>query len=229
MSSWNVNKSSARYDFLRDVAQRQVDVAMFQENQNWHEDGAAAEVAWRLLQVEKEGKAAIAVRKNMNLLKHSRRSAKWALIVLESILFLSLYLPHTWGGEANLEKYCKTLKEVGRNMQDVKQKFHVSGIIAGTDAQVEVKPHQRPFVGGGTRMHRANYCEMEGRFESLFVDWTQTPFAKGGSPQEQRQTGLFFGNRARGSFRCGRSLITLLLPSTGKQGAQWQGIVALKI
>ena len=30
VSSWNINKSSARCDFLRDVAQCQVDVAMFQ-------------------------------------------------------------------------------------------------------------------------------------------------------------------------------------------------------
>ena len=59
-------------------------------------------------------------------------------------------------------------------MQDIKQKFHISGIIAGTDAQFEVKPHQGPFVGGGTRMHHENtakYCEMEGKFESLNKEW----------------------------------------------------------
>ena len=44
-------------------------------------------------------------------------------------------------------------------MQDIKQKFHISGIIAGMDAQVEVKPHQEPFVGGGTRMYRVNTTE----------------------------------------------------------------------
>ena len=85
----------------------------FKETQNWHEDGAAAEVGWSLFHFEKEGKTAIAVRKkNINLLKHARRSTRWVLIVLESILFLSLYLPHTWGGELNLEEYHKTLKEV---------------------------------------------------------------------------------------------------------------------
>ena len=41
-------------------------------------------------------------------------------------------------------------------MQDVKQKYHISGIIAGMDAQVEVKPNQEPFVGGGTRVSRGN-------------------------------------------------------------------------
>ena len=41
-------------------------------------------------------------------------------------------------------------------MQDIKQKFHISGSIAGMDSQVEVKPHQGPFVGGGTRMCRGN-------------------------------------------------------------------------
>ena len=63
VSSWNINKSSARYDFLRDMAQCQVDVAMFQETQNWHhEDGAAAEVGWNFFRLGKEGKAAIVFR-----------------------------------------------------------------------------------------------------------------------------------------------------------------------
>ena len=151
VSSWNINKSSARYNFLRDVA-------MFQETQNRHQ------------------KTAIAVRKkNTNLLKHARRSTRWVLIVLESILFLSLCLPHTWwDGELNLEEYYNTLREVDENMQDIKQKFHVSGIIAGMDAQVEIKPHQEPFVGGGTRVYRGTntkYCEMEAKFESLLMEW----------------------------------------------------------
>ena len=162
--SWNINKSSARYDFSRDVAQCQVDVAMCQETQNWHEEGAAAEVGWSLFQVEKEGHAAIAMgKKNINLLRFTRSSTRWVIIILESILFLSLYLPHTWGGEVNLEEHNKTLKEVDRNMQDIKQKLHSSGIIFGV-------PHQESFVGGGTRMYRGNntkYCEMEAKFESL--------------------------------------------------------------
>ena len=78
-----------------------------------------------------EGKAAIAVKKkNMSLLRHSRRSTRWVLVVLESILFLSRYLAHTWCGETNLEVYCKTLKEPGRNMQGIKQKYQISGITA---------------------------------------------------------------------------------------------------
>ena len=62
--------------------------------------------------------------------------------MLESILFLSVYLLHTWGGALNLEEYYEKSREVDENMQDIKQKFHISGIIAGMDAQVEVKPHQ---------------------------------------------------------------------------------------
>ena len=65
-----------------------------------------------------------------------------------------MYLPHTWCGELNLEEYYETLREVDGTMQDIKQKIHISGIIAGVDAQVDVKLHQEPFVGGGTRMHR---------------------------------------------------------------------------
>ena len=55
VSSRNTNKSSARYDFLRDVAQCQVDVAMFQETQQWHhEDRAAAEVGWSTFHLAKK-------------------------------------------------------------------------------------------------------------------------------------------------------------------------------
>ena len=59
-------------------------------------------------------------------------------------------------------------------MQDVKQKFLASGILVGMDAQVEVKPHQEPCVGGGTRMYHGNEakeCEMETQFECLFMEW----------------------------------------------------------
>ena len=74
------------------MAQCQVDVAMFQETQNWHH--VAAEVGWNLFHLE-EGKTAIAVRKkNMKLLKHARRSTRWVLIVLESILFLYVLASH---------------------------------------------------------------------------------------------------------------------------------------
>ena len=70
---------------------------------------------------KKEEEAAIAVkRKITNLLRHSRRSTRWVLAVLKSILFLSMYLPHTWGGAANFQEYYKTLKELGKNLQDVK-------------------------------------------------------------------------------------------------------------
>ena len=72
------------------------------------------------------------------------------------------------------EEYYKTLREVDKNMQSIKQRFRTADIILGMDAQVEVKPHQEPFVGGGTRMYSGNnakYCEMEAKFESLFMDW----------------------------------------------------------
>ena len=84
-----------------------------------------------------------------------------------SILFLSMNLPYTWGGLANLEEYYKTLKEIDKNLQEVKQNYHISGIIAGMDAQVEVKPHQGPFVGSGTRMSHgstARLHELESKF-----------------------------------------------------------------
>ena len=74
MITWNVNKSSAQYHFLSDVAQCQANEAMFQETQNWQPDGADGKLGWVLLKEKKDGKAAIAVkRRNMNLLRHSKK------------------------------------------------------------------------------------------------------------------------------------------------------------
>ena len=73
-----------------------------------------------------------------------------------------------------MEAYCKSLKDLDKNAQEVRQRYKILGIIAGMDAQVEVKPNQEPFVGGGTRRSRCNtakYHELEGRFESLLLEW----------------------------------------------------------
>ena len=85
-----------------------------------------------------------------------------------------MYLPHTWGGETNIEEYFKTLKEVDKNMPEIKQDYQIPGIIAGMDAQVQVKPNQEPFVGEGTRMSRgdtAKFGELESKFEGLLMEW----------------------------------------------------------
>ena len=122
MATWNVKKSSVQYVFLRDMAQCQANVVMFEETQNWQENDTADDLGWTLL---KEEKSAIAVKKkNSNLLRCCciGRSTRWILVVLGSILFISMYLPHTWGGEANLEEYYKTLKEIDMNLPEVKQK-----------------------------------------------------------------------------------------------------------
>ena len=61
-----------------------------------------------------------------------------------------------------------------KNIQEVKQKYQVSGIVAGMDAQVEVKPRQVPFVGDGTRMSRGNTMrsyEMESKFGTFLMEW----------------------------------------------------------
>ena len=42
--TWNVNQSSAQYDFLRDMAQCQANVVMCEETQNWQDDGTAEEL-----------------------------------------------------------------------------------------------------------------------------------------------------------------------------------------
>ena len=167
--TWNVNQTSAQYDFLSD-AKCQANVVIFQETQNWRPDGTAEELGWTLLKEQIEGKATIAVkRKNMSLLRHSCTSTRWVLVVLGSILFLSMYLPHTWSGELNLEGYYKTLKEHARSQAEVQYVWHHCW-----NAQVEVKPNQGAFVGGGTRMSRGNTakcCELESTFESLLMEW----------------------------------------------------------
>ena len=119
VTTWNVNKSLAQYDFQRDMAQCQANVVMSQETQKWQEDGTAEELGWTLL---KEGKTAIAVKKkNSNLLRYCCRNTRWILVVLGSILFLSMYLPHTRRGEANLgtsrrrRRWTRTCKRSGRS------------------------------------------------------------------------------------------------------------------
>ena len=51
---WNVNKSSAHYDFLNDMAQCQANVVMFQGTQNWQADGTAEALVWTLLKEQRE-------------------------------------------------------------------------------------------------------------------------------------------------------------------------------
>ena len=97
----------------------QANVTMFPETQTWQPDGTAQELGWTVPKEDSDGKAAIAVkRRNVNLLRHCRESIKWVLVVLESSLFLSMFLPHTLGGETNLE-----VKEVNKNMQENKQEY----------------------------------------------------------------------------------------------------------
>ena len=42
------------------------------------------------------------------------------LLFLRVSLFLSMYLPRTWRGEAKLVEYYKTLKEIDKNLHEVK-------------------------------------------------------------------------------------------------------------
>ena len=85
----NVNKSSAQYDFSWDMAQNQAKVVMCQGTQNSQDDGTAEKLGWTVLIEENDGKAAIAVkRRNLNLLRDSRKSTRWILVVLGGILFL---------------------------------------------------------------------------------------------------------------------------------------------
>ena len=150
-----------------------------------------------------------------------------------------MYLPHTWGGEANLKGYYKTLKELDKNLQEVKQKYHISGIIAGMDAQVEVQPRQGSYVGSGTRMSRgstARYHEMESKFENMPMEWTTkheiklaNTFCKQmGTYEGQDKQNWIFGSRVNNNCRSGRSLTTLRCPSSGKQEALWQEIAGLR-
>ena len=61
--TWNVNKSSAQYDFLRDMAQCQATVSVFQETQNWQNDGTAEETGWTFLKEKKERQRLLSKRK----------------------------------------------------------------------------------------------------------------------------------------------------------------------
>ena len=49
------------------MSQCQANVPIFPETQNWQPDGTAEEFGWTVLKEEKDGKAAIAVKRNVNL------------------------------------------------------------------------------------------------------------------------------------------------------------------
>ena len=64
------------------------------------------------------------------------------------------------------------LKEVDKNMMEIKQEQQNLGIIAGMDAQVEAKRHQEPFVGEAQRMSRGRtekFGELESKSEGLLM------------------------------------------------------------
>ena len=210
--TWNVNKSSAQYDFLSDVAKVQANVAMCQGTQNWRPDGTAEDLGWTLLKEEKEGKAAIAVkRQNMSLLRHFSTSKRWVLVVLVSILFLSIYLPHTWSGEPNLEEYYNTLQDLDKNMQEVKQKYQILGITAGMDAQVEVKPNQDSLlVEARECLVALQQNTVNWKANSRAYSWSgsrttmsswEILLAEVGNPTEQRPTNLISGRKKKDKCR----------------------------
>ena len=230
-SSGNTKKSSPRYDILCDVAQCQVDVAMFQETQNWHhEDAAAAEVGWSFF----------------HFVQEERRQLPWGRtwISWDTLAEVQDGHPLCWKTSSFSLYFASHVvwrtgpwvpQDYEEGMQDIKQEFQIYGIIAGMGAQDEVKSHKEPFVGVGKRMYRRNdwkYRETVSKFENLFMEWitkhdvklSDILFPKDGSLQERRQRSLIFGNRMRLSFRSGRPSITLRLPSTAVLVERWQGI-----
>ena len=124
-----------------------------------------------------------------------------------------------------MEEYYKTLKEIDKNLHEVKQKCNISGIIAGMDAQVEVKPHQGPFVGIGTRMSSGSttrYSALESRFEKWLMEWVSkhgimlaNTFSKNCEPTRAKTNKLDFWT-------------TIAAPIKWKQGALWQGTAELR-
>ena len=118
-----------------------------------------------------------------------------------------------------MEEYYKTLKEVDKNLQEVKQKYHISGMIAGMDAQVEVKPQQGPFVGSErecpvrvprhTMKWRANLRTCSWNGSRSMRSNLRTPCAKIGNRRGPGQTNWTSGSRVNNNCRSGRSLTTL--------------------
>ena len=137
-------------------------------------------------------------------------------------LSLSMYLPHTWGGEANLEEYYKTLKELDKNLHDVRQKYNISGIIAGMDAQVEVKPQQGPSVWKWHEsVPKALRDTMNWRASLRTCSWSglqsmesslQTHSVKIGNLPKPKQTNWTFGCRMNNNCRSGKIIDYIATP-----------------
>ena len=153
VTTWNVNKSSAPYVFLllhgwmsSQCSDISGDPKMATR---WHGGRIGMDLAWRKGRMERQ-RLLWKKQENSNLLKYCRRSTRWILVVVGSILFLSMYLPHIWCVEENLEEYYKTLRHLDKNMQEVKQKSQIFGILP--------EWRQGPFVG-------------EVNFDTLLMEW----------------------------------------------------------
>ena len=71
-----------------------------------------------------------------------------------------------------LGEYSETLREIESNMQQVKQMYKLSAIVVGTDAQVEMVPHQEPYLGAAMMVNRGiglAHWNLERKFEHYFV------------------------------------------------------------
>ena len=105
------------------MAQCQANVVICQETQNWQPHGTAEELEWILLKEQKESKAANCGQKTKHEpsekfpQKHKMGSCRTGEYPRPSLCTCHT----TWSGEQNLEGYYKTLKDLDKNMQEVKQ------------------------------------------------------------------------------------------------------------
>jgi len=83
---------------------------------------------------------------------------RWVAVVCSGLILVSLYLPHKYlHGKSRenfrqaLVDYHTVLRDMALKVQELKIRFHLSEVVIGADAQVEVEPdvfHQDWPVSG---------------------------------------------------------------------------------
>ena len=63
------------------------------------------------------------------MLRHAGANIRWAMVVLGTILFLSMYRPNTWGGEESFGEHRETLREIDLELQQTQRLCEVTAVV----------------------------------------------------------------------------------------------------
>ena len=110
-------------------------------------------LGWNLTRSAVDAKQVLGKTKLMGE-QFGKTSVSWALVLLLTVLVMSLSLTNTWIGERPLAEYHQILREVNKEVDELKRRCRITAVEVGTNAPVEYEPNQEPFAGGVIRLNR---------------------------------------------------------------------------